>query len=212
MVILPEMEFERMVTLGESTTAGAGASLEEKRWANLLAAKLSQFQSKPVELINKGIGSNVISPESPSYEASAKPSALERVQSDVMDQKPDLVTIQYGLNDNRAGMPVQLFTQKLEELIDAIRAGTQAEIVLATVAHMTRYDMPPNWDKGNDETCRLFNSAIKQVGTRNRLPVADVYTAFNRCDILVHPDGVHPSDLGHQVIADCFFQAIATGP
>jgi len=212
MAVWPEKEFERMVTLGESTTAGAGASSDERRWANLLAAKISQFQSKPVELINKGIGANMICPESPGYEASAKPSALERVQSDVIDQNPDLVAIQYGLNDNRAGMPVQLFAQKLQELIDAIQAGTQAEIVLATVAHMTRYDMPPDGDKGNDETCRLFNLAIKQVGARNNLPVADVYTAFNRCNGLVHPDGVHPSDLGHQVIADYFFQAIAAGP
>ena len=37
-------------------------------------------------MINQGIGSNVLTPECPAYEYSAKPSALERVESDEEDE------------------------------------------------------------------------------------------------------------------------------
>jgi lysophospholipase L1-like esterase len=113
--------FERMVVLGESTVAG-GAWLPriEDRWADVLASLINKCQQKPVEYHNKGIGANSISPRSPGYEASAKPSALERYQNDVIALKPDLFILCYGLNDMRAGMNVEDFREDMQTIIEDV--------------------------------------------------------------------------------------------
>ncbi len=76
-------EFECLVTLGESTTAGGWSSSRERCWASRLSVLISDVQSQPVCLINSGIGANVISTRSPSYEHSGKPAGLERLEKHV---------------------------------------------------------------------------------------------------------------------------------
>src|SRR5579859_6954623 len=93
--------FRRMVTLGESTTAGGSATSRSLCWASLLADLVGQHQTEPVELFNVGIGGNVISPRSVGYLRSGRPSALERYQRHVVAHRPDLVIVSYGLNDMR---------------------------------------------------------------------------------------------------------------
>ena len=94
--------FERMVVMGESTVVGGSWLLrQEERWADVLASLLSQCQGREIAYFNRGIGANAISPRSPGYEQSAKPSALERYREDVIGLKPDLFILCYGLNDMR---------------------------------------------------------------------------------------------------------------
>jgi lysophospholipase L1-like esterase len=92
----------------------------EDRWADVLASLINKCQQKPVEYHNKGIGANSISPRSPGYEASAKPSALERYQNDVIALKPDLFILCYGLNDMRAGMNVEDFREDMQTIIEDV--------------------------------------------------------------------------------------------
>ena len=75
---------KRVVALGESTTWGYSVSSKEKCWVNQVVAALEEFRGSEIELINQGISSNVLTPECPAYESSAKPSALERLDSDVI--------------------------------------------------------------------------------------------------------------------------------
>src|SRR5216684_4780950 len=56
--------FRMLVTLGESTTAGGWASYRERAWAHQLARLINEFQRIPVQLVNVGIGGNVISKRS----------------------------------------------------------------------------------------------------------------------------------------------------
>ena len=60
--------FGRLVIMGESTVSG-GPWLQqlEERFADVLVSLIREYQNKPVEYINKGIGNNVISPESRLY-------------------------------------------------------------------------------------------------------------------------------------------------
>jgi len=66
---------KRIVALGEGTTWGFSVSEKGKCWVSQVARMLEEFQGSPIELLNQGIGSNVITPECPSYESSGKPSA-----------------------------------------------------------------------------------------------------------------------------------------
>lgn len=99
--------FKTMVVLGESHVAGGCAPDMSKCWVSNLANLISSYQGVDVLCHNKGIGANAISPRSPGYQASRKPSAAERLDRDVLSLKPNLFIASYGLNDMRSGMPLQ---------------------------------------------------------------------------------------------------------
>ena len=88
---------QRIVALGDSSTWGYAVSAREKCLVNQVTTMLEEFQGSPIELINQGIGSNVLTTECPSYEHSAKPAALERVDAELIAYNPDLVFLSYGL-------------------------------------------------------------------------------------------------------------------
>ena len=138
-----------MVVLGESHVAGMCATEERRRWVNVAAELIGEFQGAPVTLHNKGISANAISPRSPGYAASAKPSALERYREDVIALRPDLFVLSYGLNDMRAGMPPEQFREDMARIITDVKAACDPVIVLTTVYHMTAYDWYPPFDVGS---------------------------------------------------------------
>jgi lysophospholipase L1-like esterase len=201
--------FRRLVTLGESNTWGAWASEERYRWPDILARLINEFQTEPAELHNKGIGANVISPRCPSYQASAKPSALERYEQDVIALEPDLVVISYGLNDMRGGTPVEVFREDLTTLVREVKARTSAVVVLTSAYYQTAYDRFPPWDVGNTEAHELFNRCIEQAAEKERALFADIYEACKGAEWMIHPDSVHNNDLGMVVCAHRIFETIA---
>ena len=198
--------FETMVALGASNTWGAWASEERFCWPNVLAALISEFQEKPVELHNKGIGYNVISPRCPMYKQSSRPSALERYHRDVIALKPDLVVITYGLNDMRGGTPVEVFREDLATIVRDIRVETSAVILLTSAYYITDYGA--DWDRGSAESHELYNRCIEQVAAQQDVLFADIYAACKGGDWML-ADAVHFTDLGFRVIAGRVFEVIA---
>lgn len=201
--------FEMLLTLGESTTHGMCASSENRRWTNVLADLISEFQGQPVRLLNKGISANCISARSPGYQASAKPSALERLQADVLAHQPDLLVCSYGLNDMRCRMHPEEFREDLRAIVRAVREHCQAVTVLTTVYHMTGWNRYAPFDQGSPEATAVFNLVIAQVAEEEGAILADIHAAEGGADWMIHPDGVHANDLGHRVIAHRIFEALA---
>ena len=171
---------------------------------------LEEFQGSPIELINQGIGSNVLTPECPAYEHSAKPAALERVETDVIAFRPDLLFLSYGLNDSRGGTPPAVFRRSYQQLIDRIRAEMDPLIVVLNVYYMHEvlYDLAP-WDASDYDVTDVFNLVIRQLAEANGLIHADVYEAEVGVDWIIDEDHCHPNDLGHRLIAHRVFEAIA---
>jgi hypothetical protein len=60
---------EKIVALGESTTWGYSVSSKESCWVSQVTHMLEEFQGNPIELINQGIGSNVLTPAVPRVRA-----------------------------------------------------------------------------------------------------------------------------------------------
>ena len=201
--------FEIMVALGESTVAGASASKSQFRWVNVVADLISEYQGKTVTLHNKGIGANAISRRSPGYEHSAKPSALERYEEDVIALNPDLFVLAYGLNDMRARMPLEDFREDMQTIITDVKEKCNPVIVLATVYHMSAYDLYPPYNQGSPEATEIYNEVIRQLADSNDCLFADIYAAEGCADWLIHPDTVHANDLGHRIIGNKVFEVIA---
>jgi len=198
-----------MVVLGESHVAGAVVNEERDRWVNIVADLISEFQGKSVKLYNKGIAANVISPRSPGYECSVRPSALERYREDVIALKPDLFILSYGLNDMRAGMHPEDFREDMQRIISDVKAACNPIIVLTTVYHMSAYDLYPPFNVGSKEATEVYNTVVRQLAEKNDCLLADVYDAEGCADWVNHPDTVHANKLGHRLIAHRVFEVIA---
>ena len=127
---------KRVVALGESTTWGFSVSEKGRCWVNQVVQALGRFQGVEIELVNQGIGSNVLTTACPSYEFSAKPSALERVDDELIAHSPDMVFLSYGLNDSRGGTPPETFRRAYQELIDRIRSRIDPVIVVLNTYYM----------------------------------------------------------------------------
>jgi lysophospholipase L1-like esterase len=202
---------KRIVALGESTTWGYSVSAKEKCWVNQVTSMLEDFQGSRIELINQGIGSNVLTPECPAYPHSAKPAALERVDHDVIALQPDLVFLSYGLNDSRGGTPPEVFRRAYQQLIDRIRARIDPTIVILNTYYMHEvlYRHCEHWEESSYAVTEVYNLVIQQLAEANQLILADVYAAEVGVDWIIDPDHCHPNDLGHRLVANRVFEAIA---
>ena len=202
--------FNRMVILGESTVEGGPWLLKRnQRYADLVADLISTCQGKRITYFNKGIGANAISPRSPGYANSRKPSAMERYKKDVIALKPDLFLLCYGLNDMRAGMPIADFREDMATIIRDVKAQCNPVIVLTTVYYMTGWRSYPPYDKGSVETTLAYNECIRGLAQEFDCIVADVWASEGGADWLIDPDGVHANRVGNMVIAHRIFEAIA---
>ena len=202
--------FDVLVTLGESTTAGGWSSDPSRCWASRLAALITTIQGQPVQLINSGIGANVISTRSPAYPHSGKPAASERLDKHVIAHRPDLLVISYGLNDARGGTPLGLFVQEMEKVIDGVRAACQPLIVLPGPYFMTDFSVGGDaWTRGSLELFAAYNDAIAGLARAQDCLFVDLLTAYGQAPWLVHHDGVHANDVGHMVVANRIFEVLA---
>jgi len=203
--------FQRLAILGESTVEGGDwVTTRADRYADILVQLINRVQAEPVEYINAGIGASVISPRSPGYAASRKPSALERYAEDVIAARPDLFLMAYGLNDMRASMPLDLFMEDLETIVRDVQQACQPLVVLVSVYHMTGYEWYPPFDRGSVAATQRYNAALRELAARSGSLYADVYDAEGRADSVIHQDGVHANEVGNLLIAHKIFELLAT--
>ena len=205
-------EFQKLVTIGESTTAGGWSSIRERCWANQLAQLINEFQRVPVELVNVGIGANLISTKGPAYLAADRnPAANERIDQHVIENKPDLLVISYGLNDARGGTPIDLFCGEMCDIIRRVREQIQPLIVLLGPYYMTDFTVGgERWSHANLDLFYRYNNAIKEVAAASDCLFADLLGSYRDADWLVHHDGVHANDLGHRIVANKIFEVLAS--
>ena len=202
--------FKRLVILGESTVhGGPWLPRDEDRYADVLVRLINGCQEKPLEYFNKGISANAISPRSPGYADSAKPSALERYKTDVIDLHPDLFILCYGLNDMRAAMPVEDFRDDMATIIRDVRKACAPVIVLTTTYYMTSWRSFPPYDKGSVELTTRYNNSIRGLASEYDCILADAWGSEGAADWLIHYDGVHANQVGNLVLGHRVFEAIA---
>lgn len=202
--------FKRFVILGESTVEGGPwLKQKEERYADILAKLINSCQEHPVEYFNKGVGANAISPRSPGYAESRKPSAIERYKTDVIDLRPDLFVLAYGLNDMRAGMPIPDFREDMATIIRDVQKACSPLTVLTTVYYMTGWKSWPPYNKGSIELTLAYNECIRGLAKEFDCLVADVWSAEGGANWLIHYDGVHANKVGSLLIAHRIFETLA---
>ena len=203
--------FTKFVALGESTTAGGWSTSPERCWVPRLAALIDDFQERPLEVFNAGIGANLISSRSPAYATSGKPAADERLQKHVIDQAPDLLVISYSLNDARGGTSWSLFRRVMLSLITRVRQDLDPVIVLPGPYYMWDFVIgrEGGYGKGDLETFKKFNKGIARLARAQDCLYVDLLDAYGESDWMVHYDGVHANDLGHRIVSNKMFEVLA---
>ena len=198
-----------IIGFGDSITLGAKATNEANTWLGIVEAQLRQVVKVPLRVVNKGVGDNTISHRTTNYTESTKPSALERVNEDVIALEPHLVFVCFGLYDMRFGTPVAIFQKDLEQVILQIKSKLpDTEILLTNVFHMTGWTRYAPRNKGSIAVTKAYNEAIAAIGKRQSVPVSDVSAAMDFNDFLIHEDGVHGNDLGHRIIGNKVFETL----
>jgi lysophospholipase L1-like esterase len=203
-------EFRKMVSLGDSITAGGWSTSPDRCWVSLLTRLINDFQTRPMECVNAGIGANVISTRSPVYPRSGRPAANERIAKHVIAHHPDLLTIAYGCNDARGGTPLPLFREELAGLVRSVRKHVSPLIVLLGPYYMADFKIDTaDWHHADLSVFRRFNETVAQVARQEACLYVDVLAAMGDTDWMVHYDRVHTNDLGHRIIANRTFEVLA---
>lgn len=202
-----------IVALGESTTWGYSVSDKCECWVNRVTKMIETYQGQEVRVINQGVGSNVLTPLCPAYEHSTMPSAMERLEEEVLRYTPDLLFLSYGLNDARAGTPVEVFRREYEKLLIRVKERCpQTMIILLNMYYMHEcmYKECEEvcWNQGDYQVTDIFNHVLKQVAEKQNVILADIYEATKGVDWLVDKDHCHPNALGHQIIANRVFESL----
>jgi len=140
---------------------------------------------------------------------------LERYPRDVQDNAPDLMTLQFGLNDCNCwetdrGLPrvsPAAFRANLVEMVERGRRFGAREIVLATNHRTLKTHRLPSGEI-YDEANRRYSEIIREVAVECGTDLCDVRAAFEPMPdtelasmLLPAPDLLHLSPLGNQMYA-----------
>lgn len=164
-----EQPIRKIVAFGDSVTYGMSASRPERCWVNRLTRMLEEYQEIPIHVINQGLCGNILCVDSGAYEIGAKPAGLERLQQDVIDCRPDLVLIAFGLNDARGGATVEEFAQGYQHMVDELKkALPEATLVAVNLYYMHEsfYTSCEGWTHSSYALTDEFNQAIEQLAEK----------------------------------------------
>ncbi|OLY92497.1 hypothetical protein BUE76_11815 [Cnuella takakiae] len=180
--------------MGDSRTAGVGASNYTKRWAFLHAS-----ESNGVEY-NYGVSGMYL-------QNVGGTNPFDQTTIPAKGTEFGKLWIAFGSNDlrgNPASYATTAFQTKLSEVVDyavSSKGWAYADIILPTV----NYIAPTGYGThGTVSRHEAYNEAIRQVALAKGTIYIDVYTAFkalsNRDSLFV--DGLHESDAGYRAAAD----------
>lgn len=178
--------------IGGSVTGAVGASTDENGWAFLVTKYLKQkYPNANITESNMGVGGTG------SY------LGMARFNNNIIENKPDLLFIEFAINDRYNDIPEEQTKQNIEYMINSVyKSNPYADIVFVLIT-----------DKNVIGTEFESLKTIKSVAEYYGLPTVDVGQAMwkelngsiDNWDEY-YSDGVHPSDAGHKVYADTVFE------
>lgn len=124
----------------------------------------------------------------------------QRFADDVLSLKPDVVFIDYGLNDRSIGLATaeKAWRQMIEQ---ALSSGVK--VVLLTPTPDTREDI-----RSDEAVLARHAASIRKLGQEYDVPVVDSYAAFRKLARQGHDlkqwmsQSNHPNRKGHLVVAE----------
>jgi len=176
-----------IVAFGDSITAGFAVRRGfPSFWKALLAEK---YPEANVEMINSGISGDM------------SLDGLARLDFSVLSYEPDLITINFGINDCVLGLGLDEFEMNFVEMVRRIRAGPNSEILLLS--------SQPLETQPYDRLVLDYYQALERVAREMDVGFVDVYGAWMQrvekgtpLGSLILPGLDHPNEAGYRIIAE----------
>ena len=207
----PAPRIRTVVSFGDSTTA-------PRANVSVYTEQLEQrFLGAPVRFLNRGVGGNTTA------------MARQRFERDVLSAKPDIVIVQFGMNDSMVDVwekppakgprvAVADYESNLRYFVKAIQARG-GKVVLMTPNQrrwspslLKLYSRPPydpNSERGLLAGMDPYNEAVRRVARELGASLVDVYAlddawekaSGQSCSQLML-DGMHPNTSGQRLLTD----------
>lgn len=204
-----ELKGKKMNVLGDSITQGVGVQNKENMFVNRLEASEGFACVR-----NYGISGTRIARQSPLYGSDKYQAAFSDRYVD-MDDDADIIAVFGGTNDYGHGnAPIGKFSDRDNTtyygawhvlLSGLMTKYPDAVIFVMTPIHRVNDSNPSPF---NAKPLSLYVDIIKEVAAYYAIPVLDLYTMSgiqpdHPLRRKLHcPDGLHPNDAGHKLIAD----------
>lgn len=178
--------------IGDSYSAGAGASDSSLRWTTVSSNELGIVE------VNRALGGT-------GYVATSNEQGCgleycgtyaEVIAENADALTPDVVVISGGRND---GAPGDGYAEAVSATIQQAHAQWPDAVIIVT-SPLWDATEPPEW---LDDS----RAIVQEVATANGATYLDLGEPLGGQPDLVGPDGIHPNDAGHAAIAAVFIQA-----
>jgi acyl-CoA thioesterase I len=196
-----------IVFMGDSITFGQYVD-PELRWTSLVGnALVADYLPTPVNffILNRGVSGETTR------------QGLERFPAAVQQHRPDIITLQFGLNDcncwvTDAGLPrvsEAAYRANLTEMVDRAQRFGARHIILFT-SHPTKRHKILLSGESLETRRRRYNEHMREVAAVTAVELCDIEKGFVHLDedqlaamLLPYPDQLHLSSEGHKLYADC---------
>lgn len=178
-----------IVAIGSSTTAGSGASAEDKSYPAVLLEELQRrLPNAEVRVVNKGVGGQS------AYDM------LLRMDTDVIEEKPSIVIWQTVVNEAISHVGEEKLAKILRKGIRKVQAAG-VDMVMMDLQWLPRADRYPQYD--------AYRAVLKKTADENGAAVFPRYGMMRDWarskrftpEELVGMDGMHMVDAGYRCLA-----------
>jgi acyl-CoA thioesterase I len=191
-----------IVFMGDSITAGQYVD-PSLRWTSLVDDDIvRKYLPTPINfhILNRGVSGETTR------------QGLERFPNDLQQHRPDIVTIQFGLNDcncwvSDGGLPrvsEAAYRANLIEMIERARRFGARRVIMSTNHPTLRHKVLLGGESLEDRR-RRYNDIVRDVAAPAGVELCDIDEAFAAFDdrklgemLLPYPDHLHLSLAGHR--------------
>ena len=183
----------KIVAFGDSFTYGWMVS---RGYLDFLRDMLRQeYPECSVSILNRGMPGDTAE------------NGLYRLTSHVLDEDPDLVLIQFGLNDAYLGYSPDVYRKNILSMVERIRNDTCARVLLLTSNYLP--------DERENRMAEDFYRRLTDISREQDVPVVPVHEYWREKvnngtdhDSLVQGDRVHPTVEGYRLMAESIMKML----
>jgi lysophospholipase L1-like esterase len=186
------------VAIGDSSVEGVGASHHTKSYPSLVFEKIKQSHPQG-EYHNLGKSGDRIK------------HVVKNQLPQVLELKPNLITISIGVNDIRGHIKLSQYEKDLTYLIEILQRKTDAKIIINNIPDFSSLPTLPIYIRiASKILIHRFNKSIEKISDNFGLTLVDIFKVsrqfYKQWRNLISSDGYHPSDAGYALWAQAVIE------
>jgi lysophospholipase L1-like esterase len=191
---LQKSQTVRILAIGSSSTAGVGATSNGMSYPSQLEQILEHaLKGVNIEIVNRGVTGEVAE------------TTAERIKSEVVVNRPDLVLWQLGTNDALARVDAADFEATVRSIIRWLKEN-RIDVVLVGLQYTPRYARDANYS--------AIRGSLQRIAAEEKILYVRRYDAMRfiaqaHANLqLMSRDNFHLNDLGYQCMAEHVAHAV----